>query len=685
MYLFIEFLMLFVLMYFTISGIYFLFIYRNEKISIKEQLCYQFACLTKNIYKYISIGLSNSFDTTTVTQDIRLTMWMSPILTLLQRNYPLFNANLYEERIEEYHNIAFNKLLQQLCIQITPQYSINNVNTIHATLPAWELAFFIQKILRNCVHFIDIIELENKINNYLRNIISTKMHNIIKPLENLVKENNFILTEKYTKLVENFMNLGQESIAIVFLLWQIRYNIVGNKQITTLGGEIIKKDYLRPIILKTSLNYTDVNSNVILESIPVNLRSETLYYINELSKQLNPNILLKSIAVLTYAVRRTASEDFHALSTYNQDIVDELPSISRDHIYSTILSIILEKVMLSPQYSNEWLYEVLLGFVALEETWAVREPRAAAATAFSMALERVIRHSIHYNTTTGATTTNATTTTSIGSSTDSSIRSAKELAAVPVIQLEELKERIDEIELALGMLLRLPAGEGAHCRVQALKSILNSAAVDKTDSGSKYFTRILVEYPKIASFLSVPIETIEQYITPLRHTQYEKVVSELFLNADVASTIPSLSRMFEEKLWTTAVAVGIPLIDAELRLLQLASAVLASFLLSILQSDDNISVQQIAMLYKGMYILHHPLIQRLQQEHKLNVLDIATTTAVGKLGMSGIIELIRFLETIRHRHTNTSGSTSSSYSNTQHQPSTTGIYCIYTVYVNYII
>ena len=663
-------------MYFTISDIYFLFIYRNEKISIKEQLCYQFASLTKYIYKYISIGLSNSFDTTAVTQDIRLTMWMSPILTLLQRNYPLFNANLYEERIEEYHNIAFNKLLQQLRIQITPQYSINNVNTIHTTLPAWELAYFIQKILRNCVYFIDIMDLENKINNYVRNIISTKMHNIIKPLENLVKENNFILTEKQTKLVDNFMNLGQESIAIVFLLWQIRYNIVGNKQITNIGGEIIKKEYLRPIILKTSLNYTDVNSNVILESIPVNLRSETLYYIDELSKQLNPNILLKSIAVLTYAVRRTASEDFHALSTYNQDIVDELPSISRDQIYSTILSIILEKVLLSPEYSKEWLYEVLLGFVALEETWAVREPRTAAATALSMALERVIRHSINYNTTTGATTTTTTTTRS----------STIELAAVAVVHLEELKERIDEIELALGMLLRLPAGEGAHCRVHALKSILNSAAVDNTDNGSKFFTRILVEYPKIASFLSAPIETIEQYITPLRHKQYEKVVSELFLNADVAATIPSLSRMFEEKLWTTAVAVGIPLIDAELRLLQLASAVLASFLQNILQSDDNISVQQIdAMLYKGMYILQHPLVQQLQQEHKLNLLDIATTTAVGKLRMSGIIELIRLLETIRHRHTNTSGSTSSSYSNTQHQPSTTGIYCTYTVYVNYII
>jgi hypothetical protein len=577
-----------------------------------------------------------TYDTTKEAQELRRNVWLAPVLSRLQRSCVLFSAAEAEEQIEEQRTAGFDKLLKRMRFHVSPEYTLATDRSaprdFSGALPAWNLAHFVQKVLRNSVLGVDLQVLEEKVTPKLRESIAERMKALIRPLEQVTLSGHGASTAKEMKVVDQLVNVAHDSVAAVLVMWQVRYNIVGvptpavQLSGTSGGAEVMRvKDYLRPVVLRSVVDGAPVKVSALLESVPSAMRHGVSFEVEELARRLQPSPGLYNVALLAEAVRGTASEEFRALSTYNVD-ADQIPAVSRDDMYSFVLSAVLVHFLRGASGGEDLLYEHLLAFAALEESWGVREPRAAASKALQTALVEV------------------------ATSSQLDKPSAAESG-------EELGERILLVEKALGMLLRLPEGDGNRCRAVALEKALDhllpGKSTDVEQDGRTTLTDAVEAATRTAVLLGVTSTIAEDLLRPRKLAIFDRSVKDLLLNADVATSMPALVELFAMQVRASAQAVGMSAAEATARAAHLAAATLASFLLTAHSDGAKLAGAKVdAVLTKGMYIAEHPFWRQQEQElgiTQTSVLKEAVQMVVAKLGRSATPELMRSLDTVRAR------------------------------------
>jgi hypothetical protein len=263
-----------------------------------------------------------------------------------------FSAGSVEERVEEINNAALDAMIDKMRLQIVPRYKLSSsassasgqltdsadsaVSTdatvatvatdatesadctglsevsgvsgvgVRRSLPAWDLAAFVLKVLRNSMGALSTEEglssLESKVNRMFRNSISPRMRDLLRPLESVALNQPTFLSADEASQAEELLNIGHEGVAAVFAIWQIRHNIVG---VTDLKTGDVKKDYILPVNLVDPRGVA-LPTGVVLDSVPECLRSDAKFNVGNLDN-LEPSALLEGVALLSHAVRETAS------------------------------------------------------------------------------------------------------------------------------------------------------------------------------------------------------------------------------------------------------------------------------------------------------------------------------------------------------------------------------------------
>lgn len=256
----------------------------------------------KRTYSRVSRGLGKSYDNSAQTQDLRVNNWVSPVFARLERRIVRFTAGSVEEKEIDINSSAFVKLLDKIKLEVTPRYSVSGENVravvpkIEASAassssdaplyPAWELANFVTKLMRNIVIAVEVKGLESKISYAFKTLISSKMSSLGKPLEKIYESRQSALTPKGIQQVEDMLNLGHLAVAGIFTIWQMRYNIVG---VPNAEGVFVK-DYLRTISL--------TSEGAALDSIPKNLRAEVGFIVEDFAESLGPSVELGAVSII---------------------------------------------------------------------------------------------------------------------------------------------------------------------------------------------------------------------------------------------------------------------------------------------------------------------------------------------------------------------------------------------------
>ena len=188
-------------------------------------------------------------------------------------------------------------------------------------------------------------------------------------------------------------------------------------------------------------------SEGIFDCIPKSLRYEIKNIVEQSLTNINlindsNNNLLYSASVLGHAVRITAGSDLRAIITHNSDS-DEWPS-NRDSVFICVLSSLVSHSLTTTALNEESFYENMIAISSLEEAIGVREPREACSRAYLQGLK-------------------------------SAIFSKEKI----------VKERIDLIENALVMILRLTLESIEKIRILAYKSAIDSIITDKAPNFSE--------------------------------------------------------------------------------------------------------------------------------------------------------------------------------------------------------
>ncbi|KAJ1430959.1 hypothetical protein B484DRAFT_46359 [Ochromonadaceae sp. CCMP2298] len=200
--------------------------------ALQEQLTYQFAGLVRHTYTILASSLGQGFDKSAANNEMRLNNWVSPVYARLQRRVVRFSASTVEERVEELNNNALDKLIEKLKIQISPRYTLSQAAEVvtPGALPAWELAAFVLKVLRNSLGALGseqaLATLESKVNRMFRVSISARMRDILRPLESVALNQPTFLSAEEVAAVEELVNIGHESVAAVFATWQVGVGVV---------------------------------------------------------------------------------------------------------------------------------------------------------------------------------------------------------------------------------------------------------------------------------------------------------------------------------------------------------------------------------------------------------------------------------------------------------------------------
>ena len=456
----------------------------------QEFLCYQLAGLVERVYTRVSRGLGAEFDSSPAAVRMRISNWVSPVYARLQRRFVRFLAGNVEEKVEESNAAAFDRLLDKLVIGIEPKYHFTQLAASSAAsstpsssssssspsssppYPAWELAFFVTKVLRNTLGCAALASVEPKIAQRLQNHMSVTMRALGRPLEQIAtkmanKRFRLVATgqaagldEKEVAMMEAMLEIGHVSAAAVFTVWQARYNVVGVPEDAAAGydGKLVK-DYLSPVSL------TSGRGNALL-AVPKSLRVNAEAAVEEGERAGACGDELASAALLAHAVRTTAAEEFRALITYNSD-PSEWPA-SRDASFSAVLSSVLLEALTEPLPSGSGsggggggggapqsrvFLENLVAMAALEETIGVREPRSASVTAFETALKNAALLQLARSSQTGADAT---------------------AAAAAAAAAAAFASRVSSVEAALGMMARLPDTSSAALRMSAFRSVVDA-------------------------------------------------------------------------------------------------------------------------------------------------------------------------------------------------------------------
>lgn len=500
--------------------------------SNQELLCYQFAGIIRKIYDRISKTLGNNFDASLSTQSLRLSNWVTPVYARLQRRFVRFLASNVEEKLLDLNAESFDRFLDAVKFDVmSPRYGLYSATANASTrdvYPPWKLAEFIIKVIRYTVREEGSLGLDMKVINRYQRDLASRMRVPSKPLEQIYNEKKLVLNTKEHELVEEMLNLGHVAVSAIITTWHIRHNIIGvpdPKEPTKLV-----KDFLKPVIL--------LNKDGAMDSIPKYIRDDIVNDVDDLSRRVeSPSSALMASAVVAHAVRYTAAEEYRALITYNSD--DKDWPMSRDATYVALLSSVLEDYILYKDDSQ--LNENLIACAALEETIGVREPRSACTQAYDIALQRVCNSII----------TNA------------------DLA----LKADSFIAKINNLEGAITLVLRLPDGVGKKVRVAAFKSILEkyiatSSSISELDSFA----------PVLARVLSINADQAKAFVEPLKMSKFDKTIGSILMNSDMLSLSTSLDALYKEEFDKLLQSVKMPHDAAVKRVEYIAAAIFQSYL-----------------------------------------------------------------------------------------------------------
>ena len=582
----------------------------------QEFLCYQFASLIRHIYDRFSKGLGSSYDMSNSVQDLRLNSWVTPVYARLQRRFVRFLASNVEDKMEEMSSTSFDKILEKLKVEVTPRYLLSEIakpepNGIYAP---WNLASFIIKMLRNSLTQSEYISIEAKVAGKFQNDLANKMRSIGRALEKVFYDNLSVsksLNEKETKYIEEMINVGHSVVAAVLIIWHIRHNIVG---VPDIEGKIVK-DYITPMALG--------KKELTIGGIPKGMRDILILEMEDLLERLKPSPMLESASFLANAIRSSASDNFRALITYNAD-PDELP-VSRDSTFKAVMTYLLTEVIVNPGYDEKRFYENLLSLVALEEAIGVREPRTSCVESYQLALQNAV--TILF--------------------TDKS--------AISI----DLNTRVRDIEKALELISRLPEDSGYQVRIKAFKGCIDSIMRDGEKAGRFALKDVENEYPWIAKMLLIDDNIAKKYVAPLGQTIFDKTIGQLLMNADLALSMSNYGDMFVKQLENLASDVLMSQENAEERTVLLAGAIFQSIIETSLEENNRMNADRAETLLQKSYTMYrHPLLVHLQNNRKdKDILDIGIKMVTSRLGASGVMELLRFLDSTRAKlATNTESS-----------------------------
>lgn len=531
------------------------------------------------------------------------------------------------------------RLLQQLQIAISPKYvldgfhlqgpassylpSTDSPTVVVKEYPPWELASFVLKVLRNIVSTVDVSELESKVHRLFLDGLSSRMHRLVGPLEQLYSTRGLFLTAADDEQVEEMLDVGHESVGALILLWHVRSNIVGTNNAE--GSSV--KEFLRPAMLYNS-NGEVRKLTSMMESLPKDQRSDAVYEVRELTERLNPPTALEAAALLATAIRDSAGEQFRSLSTYNIDL--DRQSINRDRVYITVLVEVLINALSTSTLREDYLYENLIAMAALEETIGVREPRSSCSEAYLSALKFAVLQLME-----------------------------TEALDVIVDRVAGLQQRVRDIELALGMLLRLPEDDGAQVRTQALREIVNTIIRNSDAKGRNSLEDVEQNYRWIAEVLLIDPTIAKRYVAPLGLARFDKTVRGLLLNADLAISLPDLGATVEQQVLSIASNLMISADEAERRIVYLAGAVLSSLLEVGFEENQKMNYARTdAMIRKAFVMYKHPLLVRLQsKDQSRDIREVGLKISIAKLGSSFTMDLIRVLDGSRQRYLESSSPT----------------------------
>ena len=312
---------------------------------------------------------------------------------------------------------------------------------------------------------------------------------------------------------------------------------------STSGSDVYIKDYLLPMVIN------DYNKTI--ECIPKHMREDVNIHTNLLLEKYSDlsSSTLATIA-LCHTIRLTAFEEYRALITYNSN-TDDWPD-SRDNVYIAVLSNFIYKQLIGSEsiarrdptgtgnvktglvsYSDV-LLQNLIAIAALDESIGVREPRASVTQAFAISIRAAITHFLdkHPSFTTSSSTTPTTTTTATPGTTASTTASTTDSISAN-IELELLKNNINEMEKLLILCLRYPSTNAIKCRQQAFQQYIDSILapsdtsanppLSNSPSTTSAFKKLDSQYMIVADILGIDPKVAKRIVAPLGLNQFDKV------------------------------------------------------------------------------------------------------------------------------------------------------------------
>ena len=569
-----------------------------EQTDSQESLVYQFAGLTKRAYSELGKGLGAEFDNSPGMLELRMNNWVSPVYARLQRRFVRFVGGNVEEKLEELEVDAFESMLRKVAITVEPFYHLSNEG--HSKdpneYPAWNLTDFILKIIRNSISCIDVMSVESKVVRMFQNEMSKEMRQLSKALEKIVDTGDVELATKDVNVVESMLNIGHAATAGVYSIWHIRGNIAGTEDES---GQV-NKEFLKPLNLRKMEN---MEMEDILLLLPRAIRVEIKGIIMELVEIYKPSKHQIAAAILAHAARVTAESELRALITYNSD-VDDWPS-SRDDAFIGFFSNLLSYSLRDDAFDEGIFYENLIAAAVLEETIGVREPRDSVMKSYTIALEN-----------------------------------AAQYGSIP-------QSRVEVVEKALSMMMRLPEGAGEKIRQRAFRNVIvNMIETNDKDIDSKSSC--------IGEMMGMRSDAASTVIAQMYEAKFDKTVGKVLMNAEPdILNMPDIGNIFLNEVRRSAS----PSMDQKAcdeRVIYIASAMIVSFLEMALEDsakmmDDRAS----AMLHRCYDLSNNPLIGAIQpdaiEENQFKVIQTSSKMSTSRLSKQGAMQLIKLLGATKER------------------------------------
>jgi len=257
----------------------------------------------------------------------------------------------------------------------------------------------------------------------------------------------------------------------------------------------------------------------------------------------------------------------------------------------------------------------------LEEIIGVREPRAACAEAYKLALRNVATYIT---------------------------QNSQQLESVADVMLT----RVNEVEKSIGMVLRMEEGVGSKLRMQALTDSIDSilkAGSEGQKSQQLGFKDVERSCPLLCKVLGIDASVVGTFINKLGKGKFDKTVGSLLMNADLAASMPAeMGSVFLEQIYALADQISMPRDIADLRLGYLAGAVFESTMETALEEGRRRNLDRCEAMFKKAYnVYRHPLLVTLEGKGKgdgKGLKSIGISMVTGRLGSNLVVELIRLIE-----------------------------------------